>query len=140
MPDLLPSETATKIEALQRLSALHSETRVVAAGRVILSLIANRPGLIDESCVIASRAVAQALQASGFPAVIVEGELNVGVRSWLQHRVVVVELTDEWILIDLAVRQVPAFCDEELYWAVFPPKSETLKSILSTRYAWWTPP
>ncbi len=88
----------------------------------MLSLLDERQGLIDESCVVASHAVAEALRAGGFHPVIVEEGLSVGSHSWLQHRIVVIELTEQWLVIDLAVRQVPAFCSDEIFWAVISPE------------------
>ena len=70
----------------------------------MLSLLEERPGLIDESCVVASHTVSEAVRDT-YTAVIVEGELQTAEKSWLQHRIVVVELAEEWIVIDAAVRQ-----------------------------------
>jgi hypothetical protein len=116
------------------------ERQFASVGRLVLSLLAERQELIDESCVVVSSVVSQALRARGYPAIVVEGDLDIGAQSWLQHRLVVVELPDEWIIVDLAVRQVPAFHDDEILWVVIPPDPTTLRTILATRYAWWISP
>ncbi|MEO8033769.1 MAG: hypothetical protein ABI837_05005 [Acidobacteriota bacterium] len=140
MSDTEPFNTAITIAELRRFVAESSQSRAADAGRRVLSLLEKRQGPIDESCEVTSHAVSDTLRAAAFLPVIVEGELELGPYSWLQHRVVVVELPEEWLVIDVAVRQVPAFRTDEIFWAVVPPDATSLTAILSNRYGWWSPP
>jgi len=118
----VPWIAATTIADLRRFIAGNAQSRTAEVGRRVPSLLDERQGLIDESCVVASHAVAEALRAGGFHPVIVEEGLSVGSQSLQQNRIVVIELTEQWLVIDLAVRQVPAFCSDEIFWAVISPE------------------
>lgn len=130
---------AKTISDLRRQVEGDAEGETAKVARRLLSLFEERPSVTAESCIVSSRVVAEALREAAFAPVIVDGELELGPHSWLQHRIVVLELTDEWVVIDLAVRQVPAYASDELFWAVIPPRAAALTALLSEHYKWWTP-
>lgn len=100
-------------------------------------LLKDRPDLTGESCIAASSAVTECLRELRLVAVVLEGELAITPKSWLQHRIVIVETEDRWLLVDLAVRQVPWLADKDLMILVMPSSRDILYNALETHYRWW---
>ncbi len=93
---------------------------------------------IDGACEVASQLLADALRARSFLPVILEGEIPLGPNHWLEHRVVVLELSTFWIVADLAAAQVPRLSDVSFLIVVTAPNPVALRTALATYYAWWS--
>lgn len=138
MPE--PKERDVALTTVTGLDGFVSASPTSPSGEVIravLSYLSVHPETLTESCIVASSAVAQQLRSGGVDCVILEGELAIAPKSWLQHRVVVVEGTDEWVVIDIAARQVPRLKDFELLVMIMSPSADALQMALQSRYDWW---
>jgi hypothetical protein len=89
-------------------------------------------------CNVATEELRAKLRQQGFDSVIVEGEVEIAPHQWLAHRVNVVKLPKEWIVIDLTARQLPWMKGRSWLLEKIAPDETSLKQFLKERYRWWT--
>ena len=89
-------------------------------------------------CNVASSELHKRLQAAGFNARIFEGDVELADNDWLQHRVNLIFLDTQWVVIDVTASQLPWLKNQTPFIGVFDGNKDTLKQYMKTIFHWWS--
>jgi hypothetical protein len=89
------------------------------------------------ACEAAAHLLSEELKKHQITAKILQGEVPIGISEWLEHRVVIVELSDLWLIVDLSAAQLTQFNDAEFVVLVTSPTAAELRKALAAYYSWW---
>jgi hypothetical protein len=92
-----------------------------------------------DMCLDVSRYMNEILKKEGVQALILQGEIEIGKDSWLEHHISFVMLTNFWMTIDLSVGQLEQYNGTPFLILITEPDRSLLQGALKDSYGWWTP-
>ncbi|GEM_PF-6453219 len=115
--------------------SLLSELEEIIAVRFPL----DRDGTRADMCEFVSSEVKTFFQKRGIPCDILEGEVTVGEKNHLVHRLNLIRSgTSAWV-IDLSSKQIPLLKDKPWIMQELPNEPTAIRSFLESTYRWWFP-
>lgn len=100
---------------------------------------ARHTGTTEGMCLSVSRFLNDILKEGGFQTFVLQGEIEIGGNSWLEHHVSLVHLSHYWVVVDFSVNQIERYRDTVLLLLLCEPQNVSLRNALKIAYDWWTP-
>lgn len=93
------------------------------------------------TCLQAATAIRDALRSrsKGLNVRVLQGDVPLKPKSWLEHHIAWIEGSHRWATIDLTAKQIPRLANAPLVVIVSDPDVSVLKNALRATYDWWFP-
>jgi hypothetical protein len=138
------------IIALRRLSSKIEDPEVARLAELLDSRFQDIKGYLEKGdarhtgttegmCLSVSRFLNDILKEGGFQTFVLQGEIEIGGNSWLEHHVSLVHLSHYWVVVDFSVNQIERYQDNVLLLLLCEPQNVSLRNALKIAYDWWTP-
>lgn len=124
---------------LAQLKEKASDQSLGAVLDLLLEFAFIAPTTTAGMCIEVVSAVNEFLGSRGVSVKRLEGWLEIGPHSWLEHNVSVLQLKENWVTVDFTINQIAGHEGIPFLVIVCRPSWQDVAAALKQEYRWWTP-